>query len=128
MSSLICFHSCVLNPIFSSSPCFHSFILIPMFSSSPMLSFLCPHSNAFIPVSLFLCFHSCVLVLQYDSIILLLFSQDTLTESGHTMEESEELVGKVMSIIGSTDHFITQSLLILEGVRIMNIALQLCCL
>ena len=46
----------------------HAFVPVSSFPSFrscvlvPMLSFLCHHSHAFIPVSSFPCFHSCVII------------------------------------------------------------------
>ena len=42
--------------------------------------------------------------------------QDTLCLSGYTLEEAEEVIGKVISVIDSTDHFLGQTAAVLEEV------------
>lgn len=36
---------------------------------------------------------------------------------GYSQDEAEEVVGRVLSIIGSTEHFLGQSIAVLEEVR-----------
>ena len=43
--------------------------------------------------------------------------QDTLVESGYTNEVAEELIGRVISVVESSDHFISQANTVLEDVR-----------
>ena len=47
----------------------------------------------------------------------LLPSQDTLVVSGYSLEESEELLARVISVIDSTDHFLGQTTTVLQQVR-----------
>ena len=44
-------------------------------------------------------------------------SQDTLVVSGYSLEESEELLARVISVIDSTDHFLGQTTTVLQQVR-----------
>uniref|UniRef100_A0A1X7SE19 Uncharacterized protein n=1 Tax=Amphimedon queenslandica TaxID=400682 RepID=A0A1X7SE19_AMPQE len=39
---------------------------------------------------------------------------DTLNESGYPSDKSEELVGRLMSVVDSTDHFITLATSVLD--------------
>ena len=47
-------------------------------------------------------------------------SQDTLVESGYSQEESEEVIARVLSVIDSTEHFLSQTTTVLEEVRLAN--------
>ncbi len=42
--------------------------------------------------------------------------QDTLVESGYSQDESEEVIGRVISVLNSNDHLLSQSITILEEV------------
>ena len=42
--------------------------------------------------------------------------QDTLVESDYSREEAEEIVARVLSVVDSTDHFISQFTTVLEDV------------
>ena len=48
--------------------------------------------------------------------LFLCISQDTLLVMGYSQDEAEEVIGRVLSIIDSTDHFLTQSITVLEEV------------
>ena len=47
----------------------------------------------------------------------LIHFQDTLVESGYTNDVAEELIGRVISVVESSDHFISQANTVLEDVR-----------
>ena len=64
---------------------------------------------------------SCLLVLMLLFSVKLRMQQidtedivDTLTESGHSSEVSEELVARVISVVDSTEHFINQAITVME--------------
>ena len=42
--------------------------------------------------------------------------QDTLVESNYSREEAEEILARVLSVVDSADHFISQTTTILEDV------------
>ena len=42
--------------------------------------------------------------------------QDTLVESEYSRDEAEEVLARVLSVVDSTDHFITQITSVLEDV------------
>lgn len=42
--------------------------------------------------------------------------QDTLVESGYSHDEAEEIIARVLSVVDSTEHFISQTTNILEDV------------
>ena len=44
---------------------------------------------------------------------------------GYSQDEAEEVVGRVLSIIGSTEHFLGQSIAVLEEVRTYMLIAQL---
>ena len=62
---------------------------------------------------------------HFSDILLLFFIQDTLTEMGHDISEAEELVGKVISVVDSTDHFILQTIPLLDEVLTLSLSLYL---
>ena len=44
--------------------------------------------------------------------------QDTLTETGYSTEQAEEILARVISIIDSTGHFMQQATVVLEDVSV----------
>ena len=44
--------------------------------------------------------------------------QDTLLMMGYSQDEAEEVIGRVLSIIDSTEHFLSQTIAVLEEVGI----------
>lgn len=41
-------------------------------------------------------------------------------ESGYSQEESEEVIARVLSVIDSTEHFLSQTTTVLGEVRVAN--------
>lgn len=54
--------------------------------------------------------------MSHDSTAMLTVLQDTLVESKYSREEAEEILARVLSVVDSTDHFISQAITVLEDV------------